>query len=469
MDNKDQHIKGAIKNSFNAQKRKAPENLWNSISTGTSLTEDELTIRDSFNSVEKKAPTHSWQRIKKSVIIDEVWDRISEKQRKRRRAFWIWNIGGIALLVGMLIQFYTSQQKTQKNISSTDTNQEIVIDETIKNSETYDNSIIEQDVEVQNSKVGLTENPILQEDKDQLAQYNTVNRQLNNISEKIETADNISISENQTTVNPIIIQKEYMKEEDVAKNNEYELNSEIENKKDLAEDISKMPFSSISTITQSKGPFSNLHEIEIKIKPNVQRFEIGLISGLNNTWIFNNNVIEGLNSKSLIKNDFSLGYNFGVVTNYNFNLRSTISLEYDFISELNQGYEYFTKGRLYTRDIKLNHQKIGISYKLNFVQSPLDKNYFVLKTGGFFSFAQRSETSGVITSENDHYIFTQNDFGLNLAFGNEHKLNHFKIEYGLQSDIGLLNISTDSPNSPKKFNYTNTYLLGVYASIRYLF
>ena len=475
MSNNDQHIRDSIKDSFAGQERKAPANLWDGISAASSLTDDELKIRDSFNVIDKKAPTDSWQTIKKNVIIDEVWDRILLKEKKKKRAIWFWSFGLGVLLIGILINQLNNEGEnltsTSIEISDTEVHGEKIEENSSKdesnNQTNKQNTIVEADIIKSTDQVNELVN-------------NGINLLSEEVFTEIEAGENMESNEDEVMDSNISTKLNLNREGMYGKENLDKIDSTQE-RNDIVdaeidkfdfnrqEDISTMPIAQVSNLPATYGPFSMLHEIERKETENTQHFELGLIAGINNTWLFNNDVKNGLDSKSLIKNDLSIGYNFGIIANYNINLRSTISLEYDFISELNQGYEYFHKGRLYTRDLKLNHQKIELSYKLNFTHSILDKNYFVLKAGGFYSFLQRSQSSGLITSSNDNFIFSENDLGLKLAFGHEHRLNHFKIEYGLQSDIGLLNISTDSPNSPKKFNYTSSYLIGCYASIRYLF
>jgi hypothetical protein len=48
-------------------------------------------------------------------------------------------------------------------------------------------------------------------------------------------------------------------------------------------------------------------------------------------------------------------------------------------------------------------------------------------------------------------------------------LGPIKIEYGLKSDIGLHNITANTLELPKKFDYATTFILGGYLSVRYLF
>ncbi len=447
MSNLNKHSKNQIKESFNNIKRKAPEGLWSSISNVTDLNDSEFAIRESFKNQEKTAPLKSWDNVKKQIIIDDVWDNIVLQEDKRKKRFFWWFSSASILLILISVSLFNSWNKDEQSIANRiEGNKELIND----NQNSIESEI--QDINSESKNIINTENENIDQTIDgnsvneytQNSEANSPNLKNGNIQDKL---DNLTTPNNNTLSQPSLIERESM--------SAFVL-------------IQKIPIKEIQMIPFHM-PELELISIDTQTLEKHQKYEIGIQASIGNSWVFNNEVKKGFNRQSLINNQLSLGYSVGTIFNYNFNNRSGLEIGYDFYSITNQGYNIYSEGRYDHRHIKFSQQKITLSYKHRFIPNPLQGKVFVFKSGLYYSHSIKEETSVNWVENTANSAYTTFDYGLNVALGIEHKMKHFKFEYGVKTDVGLYNITANSLNLPKKFNYTTTYILGGYVSFRYLF
>ncbi|MBN4082155.1 hypothetical protein JYT21_00470, partial [bacterium AH-315-B15] len=159
--------------------------------------------------------------------------------------------------------------------------------------------------------------------------------------------------------------------------------------------------------------------------------------------------------------------NAGLQMNYYYNGKSAIQLEYDFLSVLNQKYSFYQEGSFVDTKIRLSHQKVYLGYKYSLGNRRSQRPVISLKAGGYFSFLKNEN---VITNEEQESInFNSMDYGVRVGIGREHFIKSLTIDYGINSDIGIRDITSITQNIPKKFSHTSTFVLGAYVSIRYNF
>lgn len=445
MSNSNKHSENKIKESFNDVKRKAPEGVWSSISKVTELSDNEFAIRESFRNQEKTAPSKSWDNVKKQIIIDDVWDNIVVLEDKRKKRFFWWFSSASVFLILVSVSLFNYSDKNEKFITNKIKENKELINE--------DQNSVESEIDninpVSNNRT-ITTNAGQNKDRN-FEVKNIQNLGVNNLDIKYRNAREKSV-DNSTTDNTILAQ--------------YNL---VEN--DSLDDlvlIQKIPIKEIQMIS---FPLPELELIPIKTQEceKYQKFEIGFQASIGNSWIFNNEVKNGFNKESLVNNKLSLGYSFGTTFNYNFNNQSGLEFDYDFYSITNQEYDKYSEGRYNNNNIKFSQQKITLSYKHRYTTSLQQKKVLVFKSGLYYSHSIKEETSVNWVENTANSAYTTFDYGLNLALGIEHKMKHFKFEYGIKTDVGLYNITANSLNLPKKFNYTTTYILGGYMSFRYLF
>lgn len=447
MSDSDKHIKKIIKESFDGVQRKAPTDLWANISQVTNLTEDEFSIHNSFNNQTKTAPSETWSRVKKQLIIDEVWDRIvAYEDRRKRKIIW-WYIGSFSIL--LLFSLLMLNINSNKKIS-----------EFRKNKNSVENSKIIDPLNQENNTISRQGN-------------NTISKQGNNTISKIDRNGLFLKNSGTNLISSKIVKT----------NNNYSqaVNSVISSENQMIHSNTNNDSSNIEYFSIDRIPLKKIQLLEFKRfldistltfdsvhNPKIKRFEVGLIASFGNSWLFNNDVKEGLKRKSLISNNLSTGYSIGGVIVYNFSKKSGLELGYDFYSVHKQAYDFYDEGHLFHKNINLTQQKVYLSYKFRFNAITVKRN-FVFKTGFFYSHSIKEQAT--IDGVKNEVIssFEAFDYGLNIGAGIEHNLSKFKVEYGVKTNIGLHNLTANTTNFPKKFDYATTYILGGYVSIRYLF
>ncbi|MFT6503175.1 MAG: hypothetical protein ACJASQ_003307 [Crocinitomicaceae bacterium] len=449
MADKSKHIDQKIKEGFDTIQRKAPEGLWENIAPSASLSNDEQIIQDSFQNIEKKAPVGGWGKVKRQVIIDEVWDKILLHQdRRKRRVFWLWFAGSASVVLLLISLALFNSDSVNSNGNKHGVTSEIDLDseknDGIEGEPNHNESQNVKDAENPPSSIGHVTFPSSNEigvpDKDLLS---TVNIQTN--IDSITMLDSLETTE----FDPyrFMVTNDGIEEMD---------------------SVSKLPYRELNALT-----FNN-SESKIAFRPITplippRRFEAGIIVGAGSSWLFNNDVKNGFNSSSLIQNKFSLGYSFGVNVNYNFIRRSALEVGYDVYSIHQEKYSYYEAGRLIDKNIKFREQKLSLAYKYRLRNNSMKNRIFVVKGGAFFAHSIKEETSMNWVKTTLNESFESIDYGLIIGAGIEHRLGPIKIEYGLKSDIGLHNITANTLELPKKFDYATTFILGGYLSVRYLF
>ncbi len=454
MSNSDKHIKKIIKDSFDEEQRKAPEGLWVNIFQASNLTDDEYKIRESFNHKEKSAPSKTWLNVKKQLIIDEVWDNIVFYEDRRKRRFFWWFVGSASIVT---LLFSLSVFNLQDN----------KIVEIKKDIKTQENSTFNDNTNSKNSETSESSETKSTTNQPEIISNSSENR--------IENNSSISEDVQDKTIDPnynssIIIKEPSLKVKETSIVNEAIVSTvNVDSNGRTRIFLDRVPSKEIQPIVVSFLQPTLIANFDTIQKQKFKRYEVGLIANLGNSWIFNNDVKNGVNRNSLINNNLSSGYSVGALLEYHINKRAGIELEYDLYSVYNQGYDFYNEGRLIHKNIRLKQQKVSLDYKFRFVNNPYRKRILLIKTGIFFSHSIKEQTSINWIENTANSSFTTFDYGLNLGVGLEQNISKFKVEYGVKTDVGLHNITANSINFPKKFNYTNTCVLSGYISFKYSF
>lgn len=423
-----------VKNGFSLVRKKAPESIWLGLEGNLSLDNAENAVAHAFNQINKKAPEATWKKVKVQLIIDQVWLNIdAELSKKRRRIFWFYFSGLGFVLIGFLIAFMNSENTGQ--IKSENSNE--LISGTELSAGSNENVVMESSGDTSSLPTLTATNSDLKSETTQ--------------SEFKELESDIS-KINEGSPETVLLRP---------KENEREENSDSLTIYENLELPAICPQQTTSFSNRSIDPLE-------KHEPSYKKYELGVVSGIDNTWIFNNDVRSGMNKYSLVDNKFSLGYHLGLNFYFNLNEQSALGFQTDFISKMNQHYDYFEHGNIYTNNLSMTQQKFGLEYRYTTDRVLSNSQAFVFKGGTYFSRTSKSEFFANEQTSTD-FTFTKYDFGLRAGVGSQYYWKNFIFEIGMQSDIGLLNIA-DSPNySTKKFNYTTTYLTGFYFSLRYSF
>jgi hypothetical protein len=444
-----------IREGFGAENRQAPKDLWSAISEDISSSNPEEDLKKSFDKIEKLAPAGSWNNINRQLIIDDVWNRIARFYDRRRFIIWWSRFAGVLILaciasVGLVRLFYNAGDRVNhKEIVAANENEKPFAFHRQENPAM---------VIGPSTNLSLPGSNVDGSDKPDRIVSTTEQEVLN---DNHNQAEGIGVEK----VGDLIkegrkVQGAVITVGDLAAEGFRETNEKQRIELMVGSSIRKIPIQ-----LKHQGELTTVEDF--KGKRPLRYLDIGLIGRIDNTWILNNDVKSGFSRSSLVQNNLSFGYASGLQANYYFSNRSAIQLEYDFLSALNQKYQFYNEGRLTVKQIDLKYQRVGLGYKYSFGTRLGKKPVLSLKFGGHFGFAKKESVK--IDDQQGEESFDVFDYGIRLGVGREHFIRSFTIDYGLNSDIGLHNITSPGLAIPKKFSYTSTLAVGAYISVRYNF
>lgn len=432
-----------IKNGFSQVQRKAPESVWSGLAHNLSLDDTEQAVAGAFSAESKKAPVSAWQGVKKQLIIDHVWLNISAALDKRKRRFFWLYFSGLAVILVAGISFWkfypadgSGTDYVAAKFNAAQRNSKIPIHHTAEPVVPFTAT----NSEIQLNESGETRLIVNTEKKQTDGGFSGAFIPSNTIVDSVAGPDETGLKAVDVLTEHKPVENEFM---------------------------IKFPPQLVCPI-QPAYLFSELPQHIERDVPVFNRFELGLVAGVDNTWIFNNDVRDGLNRFSLVDNKFSMGYHAGASAYVNFSENHGVGLHVDFLSVMNQRYDHFEAGTICTNLVVLRQQKYKLVYRYTLPELFSNTQAFVFKGGIFMALATKSELyedKELLANQ----VFERFDGGITAAIGSQHTFGSFVFEYGLQSDAGFTNIATSSSLAAKKFNYTNTYLTGVYCSFRYRF
>lgn len=426
MAEENRHIESKIKSSFDSVQRKAPAGMWDKIDTGDMTISDTEKIREGFDGTVKRAPSKTWDGVKRQLIIDDVWTNITIALEKedRKKAIWWWiGTAGVLLLVSTIVFLNspTGSSSTPK------------IAHTQAKKEHYDTTIIDMDNCIQ----AIMVNPISVVTDSAAVKANS--------SELSATQpDNFSESNNAFV---------YKSEPDNS------INAPLPNDRlTETESMIGLPFREAWLVAISTpGPFL---VVETKLgKPNV--FDAGVILTVGNSWIFNNEVRSGVNNEALVSNDFSVGYGFGGYFSWRINRRMALGTNVFIVSRLDQKYSCFEGGAYVKEEIQLTRRKLDLEFSY-FAPLRLLHSDVRLAGGVFASTVSTKQPEMALKSAAYQSTYQKYDAGITLSFGINRSFNKFVVDYGIRSELGLVNLNN---SALKQFDYTNSFYSGVYLKI----
>ncbi len=427
---KNDDILNKVNESFNSLNEKAPDMSWGEIDEKieNSTTNINDKVKNSFESSANMAPLNSWEDIQNKLDIDEVWDAVLKDLEKRKRFAW-WRVAAI-LIVLISVVTYTlftvpSAQVFNKtagdfSIDSQTENYEqaeILSIDQIKNKEALKSYLLllsdihGDDLEVQN-------------------EYELYNHQLQLNSSTIET-----LGENPARDSQVHIAL---------------------NGKSLMEII---PRDEIIDV--------DLNPAEVERFQLFRPFSIGIIGGVNNSWIINDNFKSSFDNESLTSSKLSFGENYGIIANYEFKNAHGLTMELFVNSRAVQKVSYYANGIYSNEYSEVNYYKASLMYSTQKTFYSKKRNHnLILRSGAYLAFNKLSliQTNETLTSFNSNY--SKLDYGLRTTLSEEIDFHRFIFGYGIQSEIGFKNIQTISNNELESSAASN-FNLGVFVNIRY--
>ncbi|MBL4658391.1 MAG: hypothetical protein JKX73_10345, partial [Flavobacteriales bacterium] len=178
----------------------------------------------------------------------------------------------------------------------------------------------------------------------------------------------------------------------------------------------------------------------------------------------------GFRATSLIRTTPTYAASYGLVANYDFNYKNALSTEFYINAKAEQDYGVYIEGLYFDKSIELNYSKVTLLYQRNILQfSKVIPSRYTVKAGGYWGFlkTKRKYYNDKIVSSSESY--TDMDYGVKLAIGQEKELSSIVLGYGLNSEYGFKNIFAGNDRVPADFNETHTFNVGGYINLKYKF
>jgi len=455
MSNK-KHIDNKIKESFDQMQSSAPIGLWDSISENLDIPFDtnniDKYVKDSFEKSINHAPEHVWEAVNRQLYIDSAWKGV-KRFLNIRTSIYNWSrIAALILILLLLIpsSYYSfNNLKVEKNIISEET--KIIVSPQINkevNSKNIENC--KEELKTNNKKETIFKNnnllTISTLQSDNFKKITPLNNKLSN-----NTSENIILNNQLTVIKEEDCIKKFTKEFTTIKKTPITIQDSA--KKTFAFDFNNIILPKFANDTVTKKD---------------KRFEIGIVYSYNNTWLLNNNTRNSFDKTSLVSTYFTFTNNYGIVGNYNLSKSSALSSEFYLNSETKQQYGIYIEGKYFDKKIALKYSKLTLLYQYNYSQDNAkisSKN--TIKIGTYIAGIKSTTKyyNSVISSENTEY--SNFDYGLKIAIGQEKNINSFILSYGINAEYGLKNIYTGNIRMSKTFNKTRNSNVGIYLIFKY--
>lgn len=436
-----------IKESFESQSFNAPNDLWSKIESGIENQALDAKVKESFENISMKAPAFDyetlsnapnkidewvkgsfeqtlvgapenvWEGIQNGMQVDAVWNAIQSKIRVRSNK---WQVLAVAASVAFLFAVIPFK--------------------------TFDTRLV--DIEFPESLLGEqanTENSLIIEDSNVL------------LANALETdlVDNNSGMQSTRIDEPYSTVKESNQSDDDQKSElDYLSTSSIE----------KIP----SNLISPSHSLSPAHDIIIPTKESKWSFNAGIIAGVSNTWLLDNDTRASLNNESLLDSKFSIGEMYGITAEAKLNNKHSFSTNILLNDVKRSKLGYYENGFYKHRKTKIEFFKASVlyGYQVNLNTSKFGQA-LLFKAGPYVGVNKASYVvnEDVMTSFNSSY--KKVDVGLNMQIGHEINVSRFIVGYGLNTEVGMRNIFDGNAFVPSKLNYTNNISAGLYFSLKY--
>jgi hypothetical protein len=193
------------------------------------------------------------------------------------------------------------------------------------------------------------------------------------------------------------------------------------------------------------------------------KFSVGLFASLNTSIVNDEETRASFNSNNLIAYKPTISSSKGIIIDYIFNDKLSLSAYYLFQSTSKGKTAFYNSDGFYTiktKQIDYSKYALLVNYSFNSKNSKLITNN-IIGLGPYFGVNKGSVIyqNDVITSFNSN--FKKHDYGFKLILGKELMFKEFILGAGLTSDVGLKNV-IDSSNQ-----FTSNFNLGLYLNVKY--
>ncbi|MBN4073123.1 hypothetical protein JYT74_03670 [Crocinitomix catalasitica] len=442
MSKGNEHIDDIIKGGFGEDDGDFDFSSWSKIEQkldGSSSIDSQ--IKTAFTAIPVEEPHEAWEGISEDLDIDTVWRRLEGRRRRRPVAIW-WTAAAVGLLL-----VYTLFQMDVFNANEQSNSSKNVQGSEIDNIESEGNSdftpVNKADNEEASSNFGTNDEVRSNEIIESEANENTIA----NVS--IETNSNVNENTDQITTNS--------RPDDV--------NVSI---KDVRVDLSKLP-------NKDVNPLPHLYHIPSINIPlvgfdsttsppeKIRRWTVGLVAGLDNTWILDATTRQGFKKNTLTINKLSFQSSYGIFGTFHMNKGYSLSSELFFHTNSVATNRLYVEGNFEEKELSLRYWKATLMLGKKYPLIKSNKNLFWnLNTGVYAGYLRDNETKydGIIKAKESPY--KKGDFGIKAELGLIRNFNRLNLQYGVHSDIGLINVYAGNQKLPELFNRSRNFRLGFY-------
>ncbi len=394
-----------VKKSFSSIETGAPESAMTGLFANLNNPIDNI-VKESFNEYTVGAPEGLWDKVDTQLETDLVWTKI-EKEIKVYSQSWKTMIATafITLLVSVLPNFLRDGTTVSNQIYAQ--NNSTVSTFEVKNKDVAAESHHLQEVTAGNNLI-LTEVSNLDAD-----------------TEEIERLQNDLVNS----------------------------------------DVNKLTNQNIDLLQGANLKFPNL-EISKKVEKK-KRFSIGVIAGLNRTWVIDNETRSSFEKNSLIESKLTLGSMIGLTAQYELGKNSFIAANYIVNATSRNKLAKFNNGVYEHKISEIKLSQLSIMYGRSFAIGQVPNWRLNAKLGPYVGLIRRSQVQEGETITSFNSDFRRVDYGLNLQVAPVYRVGQFEIETGINYEQGFRNIFAGNGYISSDLNYTNNTDLGIYISLRY--
>ena len=448
------NIEDIIKESFNQKEFKAPEGLWDSISSemnaqkidkkvtesftkqdehiapkglwsnisnsiGNNTSVDNI-VKSSFENAQYKAPKHIWNRLENQMYINKVWLNLNRTLYKNQLVRKSLTIAAATLLLLFAPLKLSDSFFELENVAFSENK----------------------------PKRKLNQKPTTNENKGSLNTSYLTKNSLASSQDKIRPTENLFLS----SQNQILS----------IHNNDLFLLTLNPRYTTLHLPTEKLPIQTLLTKNDS-----TISSEETEKQNNQSKFAIGLASSFNNSWIINNETRNGLRPESISNSKLTFTQNYGGIITYNISDDWAITSEVFVFSENKQKITTYVQGKFTNKTTQIDYTKISLSIEKRMSRKKsYSKAQNILKLGTYIGLKNTDTEIQNSSITNYNNQIKDHDIGLKLAAGRINRVSkNIQFEYGIMNDFSLININKESNNIDKYYNFN----LGAYVNLKYLF
>lgn len=427
-------------------------------------------------------PESVWENISEELDLDEVWDKVSDElpvkplvpQYEYPVLSRIGSAGRWAVAVVMLVLLTTpipEQLSSILPVSESLPEIKTTPEDPSKNSDQF--AEIQTEDTDGRDQVKETDTYNKKEERRNNTSYTPSNALAENQSTTIQSQDHddlyinrepSNIFDAQQATNGIAAHEPREARQDVAGNVTL-----LPAPESLLAEISQIEAGIIAVNDQADRIESAPGELRKTSEKRKIRFEVGVLSNLNNVWLLNRETQEGLRSQSLIDTRSTYGTDIGAFVHLSTRQKDGVQVEFYALSETGQSYNAYIDALYQTKTIRLEYYKMQILYRRLIFNRFSFLSVYALG-GGYLSRLNNAELSIGSSHENVTNQYSSLDYGLTVGLETVIPISRrLQLSPGIRAFYGTRNIFEGNQYLTSDLLPTNSASVGISMAFRYKF